>query len=140
VLRVGVDRAIERGLALPFLPHGLGHHLGLQVHDVGGQQVSPEGRHRSPSPLYPMLRTTRDLEAGHVVTVEPGLYFIPLLLSPHREGPDAGSFDWDVVDQLLPCGGIRVEDDVLVTEAGHENLTRGCVPGHLDPARESTRA
>jgi Xaa-Pro dipeptidase len=132
VLRVGAEEVYDRGLALPFLPHGLGHHLGLQVHDVGGQQVTPEGLQRPPSAAYPTLRTTRDLETGHVVTIEPGLYFIPMLLEPQRGGPDADAFDWSLVDALIPCGGIRIEDDVHVTETGPENLTRPHVPGHRD--------
>jgi Xaa-Pro dipeptidase len=132
VLKVGPEDAFARGLVLPFLPHGLGHHLGVQVHDVGGQQVTPAGEHRPPGAEYPTLRTTRDLVAGHVVTVEPGLYFIPMLLDPFRSGPAAGAFDWDLVDALVPCGGIRIEDDIHVTAAGPENLTRPWVPGHLD--------
>ena len=131
VLRVGVEEAIETGLALPFLPHGLGHHLGLQVHDVGGQQVSPDGRQRPPAAAHPYLRTTRDLDAGHVVTIEPGLYFIPQLLGPFRAGAAAAAFDWSLVDALVACGGIRIEDDVLVTETGAQNLTRPFAP---DPA------
>jgi Xaa-Pro dipeptidase len=118
VVKVSVDEAVETGVVLPFLPHGLGHHLGLQVHDVGGQQVTPEGEHRAPPPEHPYLRTTRDLEAGHVVTVEPGLYFIPQLLEPFRSGDRSRAFDWKLVDSLVPSGGIRIEDDVHVTSSG----------------------
>lgn len=132
VLRVEVEEAYERALALPFLPHGLGHHLGLQVHDVGGQQATREGEHRPPPDEHPYLRTTRDLDVGHVVTVEPGLYFIPQLLEPHRSGDTGRAFDWSVVDALIPCGGIRIEDDVHVTAGGPENLTRPALPGHAD--------
>jgi Xaa-Pro dipeptidase len=64
-----------------------------------------------------------------VVTIEPGIYFIPMLLAPYRAKNDP-SFDWKLVDALVPCGGIRVEDDVLVTASGHEDLTRALVPGH----------
>ncbi len=132
VLRVGHSEALERKLALPFLPHGVGHHLGLQVHDVGGQQVDRAGRMRPPPDEHPYLRTTRDLAPRQVVTVEPGLYFVPQLLAPHRSGPDRGCFEWSLVDDLLPCGGIRIEDDVRVTESGSENLTRPVVPGHRE--------
>ncbi len=139
ILRVGVEEVLAKGLALPFLPHGLGHHLGLQVHDVGGQIVSPTGDHRPPPDAHPYLRTTRDLDVGHVVTIEPGLYFIPQLLAPHRRGKTSPAFDWRLVDALTPCGGIRIEDDVLVTEGGHENLTRPFLPGTQDSAaREPT--
>jgi len=128
VLRVPISEALERGLVLPFLPHGLGHHLGLQVHDVGGQQVTQQGDTRPPPPEHSYLRTTRDLEPGHVVTIEPGLYFIEMLLAPHRSGADAEAFDWPLVDELVRCGGVRIEDDVWVTEQGREDLTRPHVP------------
>ena len=134
VLRGTAEEAFETGLVLPFLPHGVGHHLGLQVHDVGGQQVTPAGEHRPPPEEHPYLRTTRDLDAGHVVTLEPGLYFIPRLLEPFRSGETALAFDWTLVDALVPCGGIRIEDDLHVTDRGHENLTRPFLPGHRDEA------
>ena len=59
-----------------------------------------------------------------VVTVEPGVYFIDSLLQPLRAGPQAKHVDWSLIETLRPCGGIRIEDDVLVTATGHENLTR----------------
>ena len=86
---------------------------------------------RPPPEEYPTLRTTRELDTGHVVTVEPGLYFIPLLLDPIR---DSDAVDWKLVDELIPCGGVRIEDDVLVTQSGSENLTRPLIPGHRDQA------
>lgn len=128
VLKVPAPEAYERGLTRPFFPHGVGHHLGLQVHDIGGRQVSSRGDHRDPPPHHPFLRTTRDLETGHVVTIEPGLYFIPMLLEPFRTSRDAEAFDWKLIDTLIPFGGIRVEDDVVVTDSGCENLTRPFVP------------
>lgn len=132
ILKVTAAEAYARGLTRPFLPHGVGHHLGLQVHDVGGRQVTPSGEQRQPPPHYPFLRTTRELAPGQVVTIEPGLYFIPMLLDPFRVAKDAAAFDWRLVDALAPCGGIRIEDDVLVTAGGHEDLTRPLIPGHLD--------
>ncbi len=127
VLTVGLDEALARGLVFPFYPHGLGHHLGLQVHDVGGKLASPAGA-VVPSPEdAPHLRTTRTLEVGHVVTIEPGLYFIPMLLEPHREDP---GIDHDLVAALLDHGGIRIEDDVLVTASGPEDLTRPWIGDH----------
>lgn len=134
VLRVTAEEAYDRGLTRAFLPHGVGHHLGLQVHDVGGHQINPQGEVRAPSKEHPHLRTTRPLEPGYVVTIEPGLYFIPLLLDPHRSGDTSAAFAWPLIDELIPCGGVRIEDDVLVTESGHENLSRPFVPGHHDPS------
>jgi Xaa-Pro dipeptidase len=132
ILKVSPAEAFERGLTRPFFPHGLGHHLGLQVHDIGGRQVSPTGDRQDPPAHYPYLRTTRKLEPQHVVTIEPGLYFIPMLFDPFRSGRDSGAFDWKQVDALVPCGGIRIEDDILVTDTGQEDLTRPLVPGHRD--------
>ena len=122
---------VPQAVARAFLPHGLGHHLGLQVHDVGGRQRGPGGG-EVPAPMdAPQLRTTRKLEPGHVVTIEPGLYFIPMLLEPLRaEYPDA--IDWALVDALTPCGGIRIEDDVLVGPDGSENLSRPFLPVELE--------
>lgn len=128
VLTVGADEAFEAGLTFPFFPHGLGHHLGLQVHDVGGKQRDASGELVPPPERYPWLRTTRPLAPGNVITIEPGLYFIPLLLDPYREGEQRGAFAWDLIDALIPCGGIRIEDDVLVTPEGRENLSRPFLP------------
>ncbi len=133
VLRVPAKEAYDRGLTRPFLPHGVGHHLGLQVHDVGGRQINPQGEIRPPSKEHPLLRTTRPLEPGFIVTIEPGLYFIPMLLDQHRSADTSAAFNWPLVDELIPCGGVRIEDDILVTETGHENLSRPFVPGHRDP-------
>ncbi|MFQ5600742.1 MAG: Xaa-Pro dipeptidase [Candidatus Krumholzibacteriia bacterium] len=132
VLKTDAADAFERKLTHPFFPHGVGHHLGLQVHDVGGQQVNPQGERRPPSDEHPFLRTTRELDVGHVVTIEPGLYFIPMLLEQHHSSDHASAFDWKLIDALIPFGGIRVEDDVLVTSDGFEDLTRPHVPGHRD--------
>lgn len=128
LLRVGADQALAEGLTRPFFPHGLGHHLGIQVHDVAGHQADPAGAPAPPPEAHPFLRNTRTMEPGQVFTIEPGLYFIPMLLRPFRQGPQRDAFDWETIDALTPCGGIRVEDNVLVTEAGHRNLTREQLP------------
>jgi Xaa-Pro dipeptidase len=129
ILRVPPYHSLDRGITSAFLPHGLGHHLGTQVHDVGGHQATPEGGTIAPPDAHPFLRNTRELEPGHVVTIEPGIYFIPMLLEPLRQGPDAFSVDWKLVDRLLPCGGIRIEDDVLCTGSGPRDLTRELIEG-----------
>lgn len=124
VLRLSGPDAFELGLTRPFFPHGLGHFLGLQVHDVAGHQKEPAGGRVEPPAEHPFLRTTRTIEVGQVFTVEPGLYFIEMLLRPHRSGATAEHFDWPLVDALAAHGGIRIEDNVLVTADGHRNLTR----------------
>ncbi len=125
VLRCSEEEARAQGLLFAFFPHGLGHPLGLQTHDVGGQQADPAGTPRPPPDDCPHLRNTRVLAPRHVVTIEPGLYFIPSLLDPLR-GRD--TVDWHLLDTLLPFGGIRIEDDVVVTDTGNENLTRPFLP------------
>jgi Xaa-Pro dipeptidase len=124
LLRCSAAAAYERGITRSFLPHGLGHLLGLQVHDAGGRMTAPDGSRRDPPPEHPMLRLTRTLEPGFVVTIEPGLYFIPSLLEPLRKGEQRDAVDWRAVDALTRFGGIRVEDDVLVTDSGARNLSR----------------
>jgi Xaa-Pro dipeptidase len=124
VLRLPADDAVTLGISSAFLPHGLGHLLGLQVHDVGGFRASADSPPIPPPPGHTALRLTRRLETGMVVTVEPGLYFIDSLLQRLRASPHAAHIDWSLVDVLRPCGGIRIEDDVVVTATGHENLTR----------------
>jgi Xaa-Pro dipeptidase len=124
VLKLTADDAVAAGVSAAFLPHGLGHLLGLQVHDVGGLTASADSAPIPRPDGHPALRLTRRLEAGMVVTVEPGVYFIDSLLQGLRNGPHAAAVNWTLVETLRPCGGIRIEDNVLVTTAGHENLTR----------------
>ena len=124
VLKIGGEEALAQGLTAPFFPHGLGHFLGIQVHDVAGHQKEPAGGTQEPPADHPFLRTTRTIEADQVFTIEPGLYFIEMLLREHRSGPKRELFDWSLVDTLAKCGGVRVEDNVLVTADGHRNLTR----------------
>jgi len=124
LLRVSAEEALARGLTHPFFPHGIGHHLGIQVHDVAGRQKDASGTPLPPPKEHPYLRNTRTIEPGHVFTIEPGIYFIPMLLRPFRSSPHASAFDWDAVDALVPLGGVRVEDNVVVTDEGPRNLTR----------------
>ncbi|MEM1182219.1 MAG: M24 family metallopeptidase, partial [Acidobacteriota bacterium] len=113
-------------LTRTFMPHGVGHQLGLQVHDVGGHQSAPDGGQTSP-PDDHVLRNTREMGPGHLLTAEPGLYFIPMLLDAVRSGEQSGHVNWSLVDTLIPCGGIRIEDDVLCTDDGFEDLTRDLI-------------
>lgn len=128
LVHAGADQIVAEGLTHPFFPHGLGHQLGIQVHDVAGRQADREGHPAPPPEDHPSLRNTRRVEAGQVLTIEPGLYFIPMLLAPHREAEPRGRFNWERIDALAPFGGIRIEDNVLVTESGHRNLTRPHLP------------
>ncbi|MEX0739915.1 MAG: Xaa-Pro dipeptidase [Pseudohongiella sp.] len=115
---------VDDGTSTLFFPHGLGHLLGLQVHDVGGRLANRSGDIAPPPEQWPGLRNTRTLDAGAVVTIEPGLYFIPALLEPARSTTAAKSINWTLVEELIPFGGIRIEDNVLTTDEGADNLTR----------------
>jgi Xaa-Pro dipeptidase len=124
LVRATPEAICANGTSFAFFPHGLGHYLGLQVHDLGGQLADAKGG-RLPQPDdYPRLRLLRTLEAGQVVTIEPGLYFIGSLLDGLRASPAGRDVDWRKIDGLRVFGGIRIEDDVLVTAGGFENLTR----------------
>ena len=107
-----------------FMPHGVGHLLGLQVHDVGGHQQDEIGKSLAPPESSPALRNTRLLASDMVFTIEPGCYFIPLLLEPERNTKRGKLINWQLIGELYPYGGIRIEDNILVTETGSENLTR----------------
>jgi len=124
IVTCSADAAVETDVTSVFFPHGVGHLLGLQVHDVGGHQATPEGGNAPPPPGHPYLRLTRRLEPGTVVTIEPGVYFIDLLLDRARQDGRGRSIDWDTVADLAPYGGVRIEDDVVATATGPENLTR----------------
>ena len=103
------------------MPHGLGHFLGIDTHDVGGY---PEGTTRPAEAGYASLRTTRALAAGMYITVEPGCYFIDHLLDAALGDPArAPFFGAAAIDSYRGFGGVRIEDDVLVTETGCENFT-----------------
>ncbi len=123
-IKLGGEEAVAKGLTYPFFPHGLGHFLGIQVHDVSGRQTAPEGGVTPPPAQYPYLRTTRTIAAGQVFTVEPGVYVIPMLLRALRTGPTAGLFNWPLIDAMAPFGGVRIEDNLVVLADGHRNLTR----------------
>jgi Xaa-Pro dipeptidase len=121
--------AFDTRITDAFFPHGLGHLIGLQTHDIGGHLSSPAGGTRPPDARYPSLRLTRPLDQDMTLTIEPGIYFIPMLLEPLRENHRAGSVNWALVDALLPYGGIRIEDNVCVTASGAVNLTREAFAG-----------
>ncbi len=124
LVKCSADAAFEQGISRTFMPHGLGHLLGLQTHDVGGWQTSPEGAQTRPPAHHETLRLTRTLAPGALLTVEPGLYFIPMLLNALRGQPAAKDVNWPQVAALSPCGGVRIEDNIVVTADGVENLTR----------------
>ena len=124
IIRMSAESAVASGVTSAFFPHGLGHPIGLQVHDVAGFQQNERGGTIARPPGHPYLRMTRTLEPGMVVTIEPGLYFIDMLLEEWRAKPEGSQIDWAKVDFFRPYGGIRIEDDVVCTDGEPENLTR----------------
>jgi Xaa-Pro dipeptidase len=124
ISRLSPEAAVETGVSSVFFPHGIGHGIGLQVHDVAGFAESDRGGTIAKPAGHPYLRLTRVLQPGMVVTIEPGLYFIDLLLDELRRGPHANDVDWARVEAFKPYGGIRIEDDVVCTETTPVNLTR----------------
>ncbi|MBT8141618.1 MAG: Xaa-Pro dipeptidase [Gammaproteobacteria bacterium] len=133
VLDCALDEALEKHITSTFFPHGLGHHLGLHVHDAGGHQETATGGSKLPPPPHDFLRNTRTIEAGNYFTIEPGLYFIPQLLGELKDSKHSGLVNWDKVEEFLPFGGIRIEDNVLVGENAVENFTRKAF-AELNPA------
>lgn len=118
------ESMVDTNLTFNFLPHGLGHLLGLQVHDVAGFQQSHEGGNVPAPEKYPALRLTRNIAEGQVFTIEPGLYFIPLLLERLRQSAFSRDVNWSIIEELMPYGGIRIEDNVAVIGGKPVNLTR----------------
>jgi Xaa-Pro aminopeptidase len=121
VLRGEIDELVSSGAVALFFPHGLGHLIGLTVHDAGGYRVD---RERSSHPQFRYLRTDRPLEQGMITSVEPGVYFIEALLSdPELRDRHADSVNWTRADEFRGFGGIRIEDDIHVTSGEPENLS-----------------
>ncbi len=124
IINGSAEAAVATGLSAVFYPHGLGHFLGIQTHDVAGLIADVEGTPIPRPEGHPFLRLTRTLEVGNVLTIEPGLYFIEPLLRKWRENGDVAAINWDKVEKLAPYGGIRIEDNMVVTDGAPRNLTR----------------
>ncbi|KAI2673788.1 uncharacterized protein N7518_006041 [Penicillium psychrosexuale] len=133
VLKNGTNLEIRQsGASKVFFPHGLGHHVGLEVHDVSERSIMALHQGFDQLQYRPILDSTclspctlsaPLLEEGMVVTVEPGLYFSSLALANARHQPSARYIDFDVAEKYVHIGGVRIEDDILVTATGYENLT-----------------
>jgi Xaa-Pro dipeptidase len=124
LIRCGLEEAMALQLPQLFMPHGVGHLLGVQVHDVGGHLRDWRGSLLAPPDEFPFLRNTRTMAEDMVFTVEPGFYFIDQLLDPVRATAEGKNLNWPLLDQLIRLGGVRIEDNVRVTASGVENLTR----------------
>ena len=128
-----LDAMVEQGIAGLFMPHGLGHNMGLDVHDMedlGENLVGyGPGQQRSAQLGLGSLRMARPLVPGNVVTDEPGIYFIPALIEQwKKEGTDKGFVNYGKLASYYDFGGIRLEDDVLITEGGARRLGSDRLP------------
>uniref|UniRef100_A0A8R7JWU1 Peptidase M24 domain-containing protein n=2 Tax=Triticum urartu TaxID=4572 RepID=A0A8R7JWU1_TRIUA len=121
IIHGDIDDMMDRRLGAVFMPHGLGHLLGIDAHDPGGY---PEGLERPEEPGLRSLRTTRGLKEGMVITVEPGCYFIDALLRQAGNDPICLEFfNWEKIQMYRSFGGVRIESNVYMTAQGCTNLT-----------------
>lgn len=124
IVNLDVAEMIEKGITSTFFPHGIGHFLGLQVHDVAGLVNDDRGTPKASPAEHPFLRCTRIIEPRQVFTIEPGLYFIDSLLRDLKATSSSKYINWDIIDTLRPFGGIRIEDNIIVHRDRNENMTR----------------
>lgn len=127
IMKGNIDEAVKQGAHAMFMPHGLGHMMGLDVHDMEGLGENyvgyDEKTKRSEQFGTAFLRLGRELQTGFVLTVEPGIYFIPELIDLWKsEGKYTEFINYDKVETYKDFGGIRIEDNILVTEDGHRVL------------------
>lgn len=137
-----VEEAVNAGAHALFFPHGLGHMIGLDVHDmedIGEDYVGYDDRiKRSDQFGLAYLRMARELQPGFVMTAEPGIYFIPALIDKWKgEGKFRDFINYEKVEGYRNFGGIRIEDDVLVTETGYRVLGRS-IPKSVEEIEEIT--
>lgn len=138
LMKGDTDEAVAAGAHALFLPHGLGHMLGMDVHDMENLDQKNVGFDEETRPRTDQfgtnsLRMGRRLEEGFVVTDEPGLYFIPDLIDDWRKRGHCAEFiNFDKVDAYRDFGGIRIEDDVLITKDGCRFIGDRLIPYHPD--------
>jgi len=142
LLKGDIEDAVREGVHAMFFPHGLGHLIGLDVHDMedlGEDYVGYDDRtKRSDQFGFAYLRFAKELQPGHVLTVEPGIYFIPALIDKWKGEKKLTQFiDYERVDKYRDFGGIRIEDNVLVTEDGRRVLGKS-IPKKVKELEEIT--
>ncbi|MCC8035694.1 MAG: aminopeptidase P family protein [Rikenellaceae bacterium] len=141
IMRGDPAEAVAAGAHALFMPHGLGHMMGLDVHDmedIGEKYVGYDLETRRSTELgVSALRMGRRLQPGMVMTVEPGIYFIPAYIAKWKaEGLNAAFIDFETAERYFDFGGIRIEDDLLVTETGNRMLGQSRVPATTDRIEE----
>ena len=137
LMKGDTEEAVRAGAHALFLPHGLGHMMGMDVHDMEGlgQVYVGFDEETRPSTQFGTnaLRFGRRLEVGHVITDEPGIYFIPDLIDDwQKNGTNAEFLNFDKINEYRDFGGVRIEDDVLITPEGCRFLGKKRIPYHTD--------
>jgi Xaa-Pro dipeptidase len=136
VLNGTLEEVTAAHMGAVFMPHGLGHFFGLWTHDVGG--YGPDHPERSKELGVCYLRTSRELKAGMCITVEPGCYFNQPVLAKARQNPQQRAYlNEAVLERFKDFGGVRLEDDVVVTLDGIENWT--VIPTDIDDIEDVIR-
>lgn len=121
LIKGNLDEIMDKNIFALFFPHGLGHFLGLDTHDVGGY---PKGVDHIDRPGIKYLRVRRKMEPGMVITIEPGLYMVPALLKPALKNADQARYlNAEQLEKMFDFGGIRIEDNIVITEDGYKDLT-----------------
>ncbi|GHV62920.1 Xaa-Pro aminopeptidase [Bacteroidia bacterium] len=133
LMKGDIDKAVESGAHALFMPHGIGHMMGLDVHDMEdlGQKLVGYDKTVQPSTIFGIasLRMGRELQPGFVVTDEPGCYFIPELIDQWKQkGLFTEYLNYDKIETYKNFGGIRIEDDILITENGCKLLGDKRIP------------
>lgn len=119
ILKGNKEAIFDSRVSTVFLPHGLGHYLGMDTHDTGGN-----ANYADPDPMFRYLRVRGKVPAGAVITNEPGVYFCRFIIEPALKDPKMAQYiDQDVLQRYWDVGGVRIEDDILVKTGGCENLT-----------------
>jgi Xaa-Pro dipeptidase len=119
ILKGDAEELFKNRTSVAFFPHGLGHYLGMDTHDTGGNP-----NYQDDDKMFRYLRVRGTLPAGCVITVEPGIYFCRFIIEPYLKDPaHSGFIDEAALEKYWEVGGVRIEDNVLVTKEGHLNLT-----------------
>ncbi|KAI9879450.1 MAG: hypothetical protein M1830_008497 [Pleopsidium flavum] len=119
ILKGDKEETFEKKTSVAFFPHGLGHYLGMDTHDTGGHP-----NYEDKDTMFRYLRVRGKLPAGSIITVEPGIYFCRFIIEPYLKDPvHSKHIDNEVLDRYWDVGGVRIEDNILITETGYENLT-----------------
>ncbi|KAK3987495.1 peptidase M24, structural domain-containing protein [Cladorrhinum sp. PSN332] len=119
ILKGNKDDILANRTSVAFFPHGLGHYLGMDTHDTGGN-----ANYADKDKMFRYLRVRGTLPAGSVITVEPGIYFCKFIIDPYLQDPAHSKYiDQDVLDRYWDVGGVRIEDNIVITKTGTDNLT-----------------